>query len=70
MVSEAFEAVLSLRTLALVLVVFGVAPGMVLRFLTLAFHPQDPRRAEIRASSTPCRRSSARSGSHSNSRWC
>ncbi len=49
MVSEAFEVVLSLRTLALVLIVFGVAPGMVLRLLTLAFHPQDPRRAEIRA---------------------
>lgn len=49
MVAEALEAVLSLRTLVLALLVFSVAPGLVLRLLTLAYHRDDPRRAEMRA---------------------
>lgn len=49
MVSGMLDAPMSLQALAMVLVVFGVAPSFVLRFMTLAFHPEDPRRAELRA---------------------
>lgn len=43
------EAVASLKTLGLVLIVFGLAPGLILRFITLCFRRDDPRRAEMRA---------------------
>lgn len=39
----------SLESLAVVLVAFGFAPGLVLRLIVLAFHPEDPRRYELRA---------------------
>lgn len=43
------KAPTSLQALVLVLLVFGVAPGLALRFMTLAFHRDDPRRDELRA---------------------
>jgi len=43
------DAVLSLPTLLIALLVFGFAPGAVLRVIVLAFHREDPRRRELLA---------------------
>lgn len=43
-----FGYAFSLESLAAVLILFGVAPGFVLRLIVLAFHPEDPRRYELR----------------------
>ncbi len=45
--AELFEAVASLSTLLMVLLVFGFAPGFVLRLLVLAYPRSDPRRREL-----------------------
>jgi hypothetical protein len=44
-----FVHVLSWPTLVLALLVWGFAPGAVLRLIVLAFRRDDPRRAELRA---------------------
>ncbi len=49
MVGEVLEAVLSLRTLLVAVFVFSVVPGLAVRVLSLAYHRDDPRRAEMRA---------------------
>lgn len=41
------ESLLSWPTFLLALLVFGFAPGAVLRVIVLAFHHDDPRRAEL-----------------------
>lgn len=41
--------VFSIEALAVTLVLFGIAPGAVLRVIVLAFHPEDPRRYELQA---------------------
>lgn len=46
---ELLGAIASLKTFFLVLLIFGLAPGLVVRFISLAFHRDDPRRAEMRA---------------------
>lgn len=43
-----FDYFLSVEALTVALVVFGVAPGLVLRLIVLAFHPEDPCRDELR----------------------
>jgi hypothetical protein len=43
------NALASWHTFALALVVFGFAPGALLRLIVLAFHPDDPRRRELLA---------------------
>jgi len=43
------DAVLSLPTLIIALLVFGFAPGAILRVIVLAFPPEDPRRRELLA---------------------
>lgn len=43
------DAVLSLPTLLVALLVFGFAPGVILRVIVLAFPPEDPRRRELLA---------------------
>jgi len=45
--AELFEAVASWPTLLLVLLVFGFAPGFVLRLLVLVYPCTDPRRREL-----------------------
>jgi hypothetical protein len=49
MVRELLDAVVSWRTFLIVLVVFGFAPGAVLRLIVLAFRRGDPRRRELLA---------------------
>jgi hypothetical protein len=49
MLPSVLEAVLSWRTLLLALLVFGFAPGALLRVIVLAFERDDPRRAELLA---------------------
>lgn len=44
---EVLSAVVSWRSLAAVILVFGLAPGFVLRIIALAFHGGDPRRREM-----------------------
>ncbi len=46
---EILEAVKAWPLLVVALVVFGLAPGVVLRLIVLAFHSDDPRRTEILA---------------------
>lgn len=43
------DAVLSLPALLIGLLVFGFAPGAILRMIVLAFPPEDPRRRELLA---------------------
>jgi hypothetical protein len=45
--ADLFEAVTSWRTLVAVLVVFGVAPGLVLRAILLLYPKGHPRRKEL-----------------------
>lgn len=47
--TELIEAAASWRTLLVALVIFGFAPGAVLRLVSLAFRRDDPRRQEMRA---------------------
>jgi diguanylate cyclase (GGDEF)-like protein len=47
MVTQLLEAVASWPNLALVIVVFGFAPGFVLRLIVLAYPRSDPRRDEL-----------------------
>jgi hypothetical protein len=47
MMAELFEAVASWRNLLMVLVVFGFAPGFVLRLLVRLYPKDDPRRREL-----------------------
>jgi hypothetical protein len=49
MVGELLSAIVSWKTFFVVLVVFGFAPGAVLRLIVLAFHHDDPRRNEMLA---------------------
>lgn len=46
--SELIQAVTSWRLLLAVLLIFGLAPGLLLRIIVLAFHRDDPRRRELR----------------------
>jgi len=46
---RAFEAILSWRSFLIALLVFGFAPGAVLRLILLAFRRDDPRRRELLA---------------------
>jgi hypothetical protein len=46
---ELIAAVVDWRNLLLVLLVFGTAPGLVLRFILVAYHRDDPRRIELLA---------------------
>ncbi|TCK25432.1 hypothetical protein EV378_1240 [Pseudonocardia endophytica] len=45
--AELFEAVVSWPTLLMVLLVFGLAPGLVLRIVVLCYPKGDPRRREL-----------------------
>ena len=45
--STMFDLVASWRSLVAVLLVFGFAPGAMLRVIVLAFHRDDPRRDEL-----------------------
>jgi hypothetical protein len=49
MVTEFLEFVVNWRMGLLVLLVFGFAPGALLRLIVLAFHRDDPRRSEMLA---------------------
>jgi hypothetical protein len=49
MVSELLDAIVSWRTLLVALLVFGFAPGALLRLIVLAFHRDDPCRSELLA---------------------
>jgi hypothetical protein len=49
MVGEFLSAILSWKTFLVSLLVFGFAPGAVLRLIVLAFHRDDPRRREALA---------------------
>jgi hypothetical protein len=49
MPTELLEAVLSWRTFLIALLVFGFAPGALLRLIVLAFPRNDPRRQELLA---------------------
>jgi hypothetical protein len=48
-VSRGRSETCAVRAFLLVLLVFGVAPGVVVRLMSFAFHPDDPRRQELRA---------------------
>jgi hypothetical protein len=47
--AELLDAVVSWRIFVVALLVFGFAPGAMLRLIVLAFHPEDPRRRELLA---------------------
>jgi hypothetical protein len=49
MVGELLNAIKSWETFFFILLVFGFAPGAVLRLIVLAFHRDDPRRREMLA---------------------
>jgi hypothetical protein len=49
MVAEFLNAIVSWETFLISLLVFGFAPGTVLRLIVLAFHRDDPRRSEMLA---------------------
>ncbi len=49
MITELLDAIVSWRTLLVALVVFGFAPGALLRLIVLAFRRDDPRRSELLA---------------------
>jgi Uncharacterized protein conserved in bacteria (DUF2314) len=49
MLTELLNAILSWQTFAVALVVFGFAPGALLRLIVLAFPREDPRRRELLA---------------------
>ena len=46
---ELLQTVVSWQTLIVVLVIYGIAPGVALRLIVLAFERDDPRRAEMLA---------------------
>ncbi len=45
--AELMQAITSWPSLLLVIVVFGLAPGLCLRLIVLGYPPGDPRRAEL-----------------------
>lgn len=49
MVTELLDAIVAWRTFLVALVVFGFAPGALLRLIVLAFPRDDPRRRELLA---------------------
>jgi hypothetical protein len=49
MIDELVQAIVSWRTFIIVLIVFGFAPGAVLRLIVLLFPRDDPRRRELLA---------------------
>jgi hypothetical protein len=49
MVMELLDAIVSWRTFFIALLVFGFAPGALLRLIVLAFPRDDPRRQELLA---------------------
>lgn len=49
MITEALDALVSWPTLLIALIVFGFAPGALLRLIVLAFDQDDPRRDELLA---------------------
>lgn len=49
MIAEGIAALLSWKIFVLALLVFGFAPGLVTRLLSLAYRQDDPRRIEMRA---------------------
>jgi hypothetical protein len=49
MVTELLDTIVSWRSFAVALLVFGFAPGALLRMIVLAFHRDDPRRSELLA---------------------
>jgi hypothetical protein len=49
MITELLDAIVSWRTFLIALLVFGFAPGALLRLIVLAFHRDDPRRSELLA---------------------
>jgi hypothetical protein len=49
MVGELLNAIVAWKTFLVALLVFGPAPGAVLRLIVLAFRPDDPRRRELLA---------------------
>jgi hypothetical protein len=46
-VNELLDSLVSLPTLLLAIVVYGFAPGFLLRLLVLVYERDDPRRAEL-----------------------
>jgi hypothetical protein len=49
MIAESLDAITSWRTVLVALLVFGFAPGALLRLIALAFRRDDPRRSELLA---------------------
>jgi hypothetical protein len=49
MATELLDAIVSWQAFLVALVVFGFAPGALLRLIVLAFHRDDPRRSELLA---------------------
>ncbi len=49
MIEDLLDAIVSWRTLLAVLLVYGFAPGALLRLIVLAFRRDDPRRSEMLA---------------------
>jgi hypothetical protein len=49
MVADLLDAIVSWRTFLIALLVFGFAPGILLRVIILAFRRDDPRRSELLA---------------------
>ena len=45
--SEVLPFLVSWQTWVSVVLMFGIAPGLMLRLISLAFHPSDPRRKEL-----------------------
>src|SRR6266700_3944563 len=49
MITVLLDAIVSWRTFVVALLVFGFAPGALLRLIVLAFRRDDPRRSELLA---------------------